>query len=316
MKNYVYTLCFLLLTSCSSYSDKSIFEKLTQEELEEASQDSIFLKVFQIVQDIEANEGESDAFKDKFSNLTYGEIIEFVKYATDTERIKEFDEKWEDKWTEKYGEYESQSDRVIKKWKAALDSSDLDNYVSIELKEIRPVYYRSMNVLKDVELGFEITPLKGGIEQLVFNYRFQPKIEEGEESVYSILDSEGCRLTRPLPKKGMYYWDASYSDRDWLAKTSMNDFNRDYNLIIDVRKIRIDGENRKNDMSDIPFDVRQYFDPTTDNKMKTFYLHQILKMEFGDKFISKTAYLSDKSEEHLFDKFPEVMEFLEARFKN
>lgn len=85
-----------------------------------------------------------------------------------------------------------------------------------------------------MNLGFELTPLLGEIEQIKFNYKIggRQKREECD-----------CASTQPFSTPAIRYWKASIFDRDFFAEQTPESFARDYDLYIEITDIRKDGQN-------------------------------------------------------------------------
>jgi len=114
----------------------------------------------------------------------------------------------------------------------------LDKYVKIELANISKEYYDYIGELKEVNLGFRMTPLQGAVQQIRFDYGYKAKIH-GDDNYY---EKHRFIETDPLNSPRIGYWEVDYSDNDKFAGKNVETYLRDYNVYIEVVEIRKDGK--------------------------------------------------------------------------
>src|SRR5690606_11242540 len=139
-------------------------------------------------------------------------------------------EQWDKDWEKTYSKYLNSADSVLNYWQKFKEENSLSKYVKIELISIRKEYYDYIGGLKEVDLGFRMTPLKGPVQQFRFNYGFKAKIH-GESAYY---EKHRCIETDPLLSPRIGYWEVKYSEKDKFAGKNVETFLRDYDFHIEV----------------------------------------------------------------------------------
>jgi hypothetical protein len=278
-----------MLSGCSNISNKPIFEKLSADELSKAiKSDAQFADFYTLVRD-EADK-LSDIKKATYKDITYRRLFKYVKFTEDSLYWNPMQEKWKNEWENVYGIYMVKADSVINHWKKYLEENSLDKYVEIDLARINKEYYTYSYDLKEVHLGFRLTPLQGTIEQIHFNYRYKPKINQ-------TYTRQNCISTSPFPSPIIKYWEVSYSERDNFAGENVETFLRDYDLIIEVTRIRKDGVNIDKSDFNIPEVVSDYllFGETLDF-MKEYYKEKIIKEQIYKGYLKQREYYEEQAD--------------------
>ncbi len=280
----------IIITSCNKIPNKSIFEKLTTDELSTAfKQDNTFRDFYEFVR--EDLDEASDVVKATYNDITYRRFFNFFKFMMDSTNLAPKMQGWEAEWQNQYGVYLLKADSVLNYWQNYKAENSLDKYVKIELYEIDKEYYSYLGTLKNVNIGFRLTPLQGTVEQVVFTYGFNAKIHEGSE----YYDKKRCRSTRPFSTPIVRYWKASYSDEDLLSGYNAETFLRDYNIYFEVTDIRIGGENLSIDNLNIPEVVSNCFD--YENKYPSLYENEkndLIKSLIYSDFVPINEYMEEK----------------------
>lgn len=318
MKKLLLLFIVIGLFSCNSHLDKSLFEPLTVNELKKSfDKDSLFKRTYEYIVYIRDSILESDMEKVKFADLTYGQVYDFEKFSSDTTYFKPINEKIEKEWKEKYGGYEVKVDSISTYWKKYKEENALEQFVSIELARIDKEYYSYSGGIRDVNLGFRLIPLKGKIDQLRFGFKIEAKINEKEDdnlysSIYSALDKSWCLTTSPFSKPVIRYWEASYSDEKIFKNKTLETFNRDYNIYIEIDQIRVDGKNRSNDDLNIPESVIDYWRYKSGEYLYLFDdgTDEVVKDILGETYINKYDYRNQEIDKILKEKDPLTFEFL------
>jgi len=281
------------LSSCSKISDKPISEKLSTEELSKAiKSDTLFANFYESIR--KEVDDMSDIKKATYNDITYRRLFKYVKFLRDTTYWNPLSEKWEKEWESEYGVYLPKADSVLNYWKKYLEENSLDKYVKIELARIDKRYYDYIGGLKEVNLGFRLTPLQGTVEQIRFSYGYKAKIH-GDNGIY---EKHKCIETDPLSSARIGYWEVGYSDRDKFAGKDVETFLRDYYLYIEVTQIRKDGVNISTDDFAIPKEVsksleyeREY--PTLFEYSKNDIIKELIRKDY----LGKWEYQGKKADE-------------------
>ncbi|MDH7459693.1 hypothetical protein QEG73_00340 [Chitinophagaceae bacterium 26-R-25] len=283
----------IVLSSCSSVSNKSVSEKLTTDELGKAiKNDTAFSAFYESVR--KSVDNMSDIKKAKYKDITYNMLFKYFKFITDTTYWKPLSESWDKEWTDRYGSYLPKADSTLSYWRKYLEENSLNKYVKIDLTQIDKEYYEYAGGLKEVNMGFRLTPLQGPIQQIRFTYGYKPKIN-GDNKYY---EKHSCISTAPFSVPTVRFWEVDYSDRDNFGGKNVETFLRDYNLYIDITNIRKDGKNISTDDFSVPAKVSECFENEKDYPT----LFEISKQELirdiiNKDFISKWEYRNKKADE-------------------
>lgn len=313
MNKIIYLLFAVGLISCNSPLDKSIFEPLTVEELKQSiDKDSLFKNTYEYIVYVRDTVIKSDLEKVKFADLTYEQIHEFALFSADTTYFKPINERIKKEWTEKYGIYGEQVDSVSNYWKKFKKENSIEQYVKIELVEIDKEYYSYNNGVRSVNLGFRLTPLKGKIEQVRFGYSIEAKINEKEnDDIYASLDKNWCRSTSPFSRPIVRYWEADYTNEKILKNKIIKTFLRDYNIHIEVDKIRKDGKNMSNDDLNIPKALENHWKyENKEGYLKDLYFDDVVKDVLNKEYMKNYEYRSQEIDKILKEKYPLTFEFV------
>ncbi len=308
MKKLLFLLSFtFVLISCDRQLNKSVFTPLSVEDLSKTlKNDSTFGDTYKIIREKCDSESLDDIKKAKYYSITYKDICNYISYAKDSDYFKPLIEEWEKEWSSKYEKYDIKIDSVINYWKKYKKDNALDTYVDIELTKIDKEYYSYLNDVKEINLGFTLTPLKGKIDQLIFSYNIKLKINDNGESYISVLDKHRCLLSETLSESNVHYWKVDYSDMDKLKGHTLSSFLRNYNIHIKIEEIRIDGINKTEDNLGIPESVKDYL------KYESWLdKGKIAKDLINKDYVTKYEYVKQKKLEKLNKKLRLVNEFVE-----
>lgn len=296
-----------VLSSCNNISDKPVFEKLNTEELVKAiKSDTSFTNFYENIR--EKVDEFDDIQKAKFNDVTYRRLFKYVKFSQDTIYWKPLYEKWGKEYEKEFGIYSNKADSILNYWEKFLEENSLDKYVKVELAQIDKEYYEYIGELKEVNLGFKLTPLQGTIEQIRFNYGYKAKIN-GDK----YFERHNCISTSPFSFPTIRYWKVGYLEKNDFAGKTVETFLRDYNLQIEVTNIRKDGVNISIDDFNIPEVVTDYFNYGDKDYMKKYYKEKVIKELIFNEFLEEWEYTRQKTNEILevedklcFDFFKEL----------
>ena len=214
----------IVMIGCNKIPNKSVFEKLSTEELSVAFKyDDSFREFYESTRD--NMDDVSDVIKATYSDITYRRFFDFYKILLDSNYMESIIDEYGLEWEMKYGVHLTKTDSVLNYWRNFKEENSLDKYVKIELASIDKEYY-SFGPLSDVKLGFRLTPLQGTVEQVIFTYGYNAKIHESS----SLYDKKRCLTTRTFSSPIVRYWEVGYSDRDLFAGYNAETFQSDYNI--------------------------------------------------------------------------------------
>lgn len=295
----------IAMISCNKIPNKSIFEKLTTDELAVAFKyDDTFREFYELT--IDQVDDVSDVVKASYSDITYRRFFDYYKFLSDSNYWKPLKDEWELEWNNNFSLYLTKADSVLNYWRNFKEENSLDKYVKIELSSIDKEFY-SFGALSDVNLGFRLTPLQGTVEQVIFTYGYKAKIYEGS----SLYDKKRCLSTRTFSSPIVRFWEVGYSDRDLFAGYNAETFKRDYNIYIEVSDVRIDGKNISIDDLGIPEVVSDCFEYENESS----YLYDIKKenlikeLIYSD-FVAKEDFLLENYSNALKEKDEHCFNFI------
>lgn len=296
----------IALASCNRVPDKSIFEPLTMKELAAViEKDTLFGSFYEEQKVLTAK--MSDIEKARYSHITYRKIYKMFQYLRDTTKMNPFHTKWENEWVDKYGSCKTKVDSVLSYWAEYKANNSLDRYVRIEFAKIDKDYYSYDYSVRNVNLGFKLTPLQGPIQQIRFTYRYSAKIHD----IYG--GKHNCISTTPFSSPVVRYWEVGYSDKNTLENETTSSFIRDYDMKIEITDVRKDGVNYSLDDLEVPEAVAKVLE--TDS-LKYPYLYASYKEDIIRKLLvpdyqTESEYYQEKLEELIKEKFPEVFAYIE-----
>lgn len=306
LRGLIFMAAVVCICSCDPVPNKSVFIPLTSDELAPIiKKDTLFTSFYEAVK--EGVEGFNEIEKAKFNDITYRSLYRIAKFTSDTTKVNPLRRQWEQEWEEQYGGYAEKVDSVLNYWTDYKAANSLDRFIKVEFAVVDKDYYSYSYDVKDVNLGFRLTPLQGTVEQVKFNYRYSAKIDDfyGEK--------HRCISTSPVSSPVVRYWEVDYSDEKRLKSVSTSEFIRDYDIAIEVTDVRKDGVNYSIDDLHIPSSVREVWDT---DQGKYPYLYAARKEDIITDLLCPTykreyAYVNDKMGELLKSKFPRDYEFYE-----
>lgn len=286
MKNHsLFILGFaIILASCNNISNKSVSEKLSTDELSKAiKSDTMFTSFYEYIH--KSVEEMDDIKKAQFNDVTYRRLFKYYKFIQDTTYWKPLSAKWEKEWEKDNQIYLNKADSSIEYWKKYLIENSLDKYVKIELVSINKEYYDYIDELKEVNLGFRMTPLKGAVQQIRFDYGYKAKIH-GDGNFY---EKHRCIDTDPLNSSRIGFWEVDYSDKDKFVGKNIQTFLRDYNVYIEVVEIRKNNVNISSSDFAVPEEISKCLEvekeyPTLFSIYKNDLIKKLIKKDYLDKW--------------------------------
>ena len=305
-QGFILACAVVCLYSCDGIPNKSVFLPLTSDELAPIiKKDTLFADFYEAVKEGVGSFNEIE--KAKFNDITYRSLYKMEKFISDTSKVNPLQRQWEKEWEDQYGGYAEKVDSVLSYWTEYKAANSLDRFVKVEFAVVDKEYYSYSFDVKNVNLGFRLTPLQGPVDQLKFNYRYSAKIDD----FYG--DKHLCICTSPIKSSSVRYWEVDYSDEKRLKNVSTSEFIRDYDIAIEVTDVRKDGINYSIDDLHIPSSVREVWDT---DKGKYPYLYEMRKEVIISDILCPSykgeySYISDKMGELLKNKFPRDYAFYE-----
>lgn len=311
MRKYVFVLLVFLtvLTSCSDQGmSKSIVEPLTVDELRVNMKDSTFNEFYEYVQKLRGWIVESDVRQAKYGEITYKRLKKYFTHGQDTVFFNKEEEEWTKAYESMYPDYSNQIDSIMAYWRKYKEQYNMDSLVDIEFDGLRKEYYYSGGI-RNVYLGFKITPLKGTVDQLIFRYKMKLKVNSDRgNSLYGLYDSHRCAATSPIATSKTLYWEADYSDENALKGKSSSDVKRDYYFMIELVNIRVNGENYEDKLNLIPSPVRDAL--SISSSEYNYYKDDIIKLLLNPDYKGYYDYARPLYEAEMKDYDTEVYELL------
>lgn len=295
-----------MLCSCNNIPNKSVFESLSTDELSKTIKvDTAFASFYQKQQVISEKLNEID--KAKFNDITYRKLYKMHQYVSDSAIINPMLDLWNNEWESEYGIYQTKIDSVLNYWIKYKEDNSLSQFVTIEFAEIDKEYYSYSRDVKDVNIGFRLTPKEGRIEQIKFNYRYSAKIND----FYG--DKIYCISTTPFSNSVVRYWEVDYTNEKRLKNTSTSSFHRDYDIKIEITDIRKDGKNYSMLDLNIPVSITKVLDsdsiryPYSYTAAKEDVIKDLLRADYKKNY----EYKNEKIVELLKTKFPREYAYTE-----
>lgn len=286
MKYLIPIIVSILFISCNNPSSKSLMTELTPEEINTLTKkDTLFKEFYQKLDVVRDSVLISEVEKSEYVDVKYRDFMDFAELSKDSTYWNGIDKDVEERWEKQFKPIKKEIDSVVDYYNKRYQNNNLNSYLKIELDRVNTNYYSYSNGVKDVRLGFKLTPLKGEIQQLVFYYSLTPKINENKDN--SLLgnllkDLNGCRSMTPFSRPITKYWKVDYSLEKELSGSTKVEVLRDYNLEIDIDRIRINNMNLDSDDSELPHEIEMYNEYEDLEFMRGLYEEDI-----SEKFLNK-----------------------------
>ena len=308
----------ILLFSCNPL-DKSIIEELSPKELKkEITKDSSFTYIYEDI------EGFKKLNKDKiklanYSNLTWQKIIDFNKFKLDSySNLDEFEKEYISKYDKTIQKGIELINDYKKKNEVWVNENHPNNFVDIELIGINTDYYKYSGDVDEVEFKFKIKTKKGRVQQVTWGINPKAKINDKKKDyLYSFSGYQGYIYSSPINNLATGLYNASYKHEKMAAGESAKSFLRDYDLNLEIRKVRFKNKNISYDDFELPYNVGMYimYEEMNAESMYEYYLADIIADEIDADFISKTSYVLKKQDSILEEKFPLEFSFYRDYYK-
>ena len=299
-----------VITSCSDHGmSKGIIEPLTVDELRANMKDSTFNEFYDYVQKLRGWIVESDVRQAKYGEISYKRLKKYFTHGQDTVYFNKKEKEWKKAYESMYPDYSKQVDSVMTYWRKYKERYNMDSLVNIEFDGLRKEYYYSGGV-RNVYLGFKITPLKGTVDQLIFRYKMKLKVNSNSgNSLYGLYDSHRCVASSPIATSRTMYWEVDYSDENALKGKTSSDVKRDYDFRVELVNIRVNGENYEDKLNLIPSPVRNALSLSPSDY--NYYRDDIIKLLLNPEHKGYYDYARPLYETEMKNYDSEVYELLE-----
>ncbi len=299
MKNSILIITLLCLVSCSNIPKKSIEQPLSNKELSTWLKEDTFF-VTQYYKDIRDWWETLDQLEQiKYSEVTYQRLDSYIKFDNDSAMWGPFQRQCKEEWNINYSTSINKADSIIAYWDSISQEhlSMMNKFAKIELKKIDTEYYAYIGGIKNVDIGFLITPLQGGIQQIKFEYAYGAKINE------TTSNSRSCICTSPITSPSLKWWEVPYSERETFGGKTADSFLRDYNMIIKITSIRKDNVNYNIDDINVPKTVKSYLNAQKDEwraqHMLDYYKKDVITALIQPDYVDEWTYYYQKKEKEL-----------------
>lgn len=297
MRNIVLTLMTLLfLVNCSNVPRKSVEEPLSNKELSAWLKEDTFFVNEYYKEFRDWWETLDQIEQVKYAEVTYQRLDNYIKYDNDSIIWTPFQQQCKEEWIVKYGKSLSKADSIIAYWDSVSQEhlSMMSKFAKIELKKINTEYYAYIGGIKNVDLGFLITPLQGTIQQIRFEYAYGAKINE------TTSNKRNCICTSPITSPSIKWWEVPYSERERFGGETAASFLRDYDMIINITSIRKDNINYNIDDIDVPKAVKSYLDAQKDEwsarYMLDYYKKEVITSIIQSDYVDEWKYYYQKKD--------------------
>ncbi len=264
--------------ACNPIPNKSIFEELTQEELETAvKSDSLFAELYEFTQTMHKLVDFPESQKVYFKNLTYRRLHKYMCYRSDSIYWAQWKKKQEEEWENTFGKDLDIVKDTVKYW----ENHSLSRFAKVELSNfsyIKP---------QEAYIHFKITPLMGSLERIEFIFQFDDDflVDISQHYIYS----------DPIHKTIEGAWridpDYCYVYKDITA----SEFSQMYDWSIMITNIRKNGVDYSILTLGIPQEILAILREWTPENEEA-----VAKL-FNPSYMSRDTYIQNKFEEELRD---------------
>ena len=317
-------LVFILITilGCNRPQNRSIFEQLALKDLNSIiEKDTSFQYTYRYIVYTRDSILKTDADRIKWLDLTYSRIHKYNKLAADTSYFKQFKYKFQGDWQKKYSFYLLKVDSVLDYWGKYRKENSLENYVRIELADIKKNYYDFLGNLESISLGFRLTPLKGTIEQLSFSYKIESimpsekiEVDSSISSVHSGSAMSWCLSTTPFSKPIVKYWKVNDKYEALLKERDLQFVLKNYNIVTEVEKIKVGAKNISIADLHIPGSIVEFGHLKPDSILpglkNDYHREEIIKELLYTYYVGESEYVDRKIDSILKRKDPLSHDFM------
>ena len=250
-------LCMLIISAADNPENKSVTEKLTDEEISYLiEKDPGYNSVTRWVEEKRIAMQDKPALLERYKDLTIGGYMAYRKAIFDTSisnKIRrDARQAYRDNYNANMEIYKTEIDSLLAYYKNLDDEINPAYYYKVELLEITPSLVKpilSHNIL-------EVTPLRGAIRDGYFEYSLCPYVRPGDY----MREDKGCGFSFPFPVSESFIVEDEcfYFYMDEYYDTPSDERKERYVFEYEVQSVNVDGrELTKYDLEKkIPFQFR------------------------------------------------------------
>lgn len=302
---------FTSILSCNNQLDKSVIEPMEIENLKTIiEKDTLFEYTYKAVQKIREEVLTDDVQKAKWSDITYERVHNMLKFYSDSLTQSKYTKEIRKKWQNKYDKYDKKVDSIANYWQKYLIDNSLNNYVKIELFDVQTSENGS------VKVGFKISPLKNGLEDLMFEYIFIDKKETEDISKWdrlSILNDNTNKfyLFEEIPESKIH-WETNIKNEEDLKNKILEEILDKYVFKFKINSLKQNGRRVSDYDIKIPNKVEYYIKAMNEKSItQDYYKADIIKEFFNNDYVRYEVYIRPFIDSIAKSKDPKVLEFFE-----
>ncbi|WP_445722143.1 hypothetical protein [Flavobacterium sp.] len=300
---------FISILSCRNHLDKSVIEPIEIEKLKTIiEKDTLFEYTYKVVQKIRDEVLTDDVQKAKWSDITYERVHNIIKFYSDSVIQSKYTTEIRKEWLNKYDKYDKKADSIANYWQKYLAENSLKNYVNIELFDVQTSENGS------VKVGFKISPLKNGLEDLYFEYIFIDKKEITEILKWdnlSILNNNSNKfyLFEEIPKAKIY-WETNIKNADALKNQILEKVLDKYIFKHKIISLSQNGKRFSEYDIEIPNKVQYYLDAKKEKSvLQDYYKTDLIKEFLNNDYVEYQKYISPFIDSIAKSKDSKVLDF-------
>ncbi|MCQ2323705.1 MAG: hypothetical protein MJZ53_02470 [Paludibacteraceae bacterium] len=279
-------LAVILLSSCSSIPNKSVFEDLTTDELAKAiKSDDGFGDFYESMHGLIALSTFSEVQKAQYKDVTYRRLYKYINHETDSAKWAPKLEKWGKEWDETLANDLAKVEEKSEYWLNYKAENSLSRFAKVELSSFYITHYSYIGGVDDAYICFNITPTEGTIEQIKFTYSYSYKINNGRGK-----KSHRCIYSTPITGTREGAWEIDYFEKEDFDGMTVSKFLQNYDLDIEITDVRKDGKNYSLDDLNIPEVITAFWEEDTPETRD-----EVAKL-VNPSYKNRETYISDKKD--------------------
>lgn len=290
MKRICYlTLICVLFVACNPIPQKSVFEELTTDELASAIKAvPEFAKEYEAIRIVVQLADFSEVQKVQYKDVTYRRLYSYLNHAYDSIYWAPSEVKWGKEWDNTFAKDLEKVPEQVDYWNEYKSKHSLSRFANVELSRFDATYYEYIGGVEDAYIYFNITPLQGPIEQIVFTYSYAYKINNGKEKT-----SQKCIYSSPIYRTTEAAWELDYFEKEKFGDMIASEFYEKYDMDIEITNVRKDGKNYSLEDLNIPEAITAIWEdwnPETCDGVAAL---------INPSYVSRNAYIENKKNEEL-----------------
>lgn len=316
-KIYFLFALILVLAGCSESSiNRSVLQPIGEDEIVRLEKDYPNISAFYEYV-THARNSQSDEALQKYSNLTYKQVYDFLTAYTDRENeIKEMIKK---EWQQHYGFYEAKLDSLHDNLSEWFEANKLESRVKITCVDVLPIpedakAWQALTFYCKVKVE-NLT--NEPIEDVVYELAICDTKKKAFSDVLSITN------TAEKADGNLYMaWSTQYgktwsNDKESLLDYSQEDLYKHYNIDYRIKSLRQNGKFLTNDIikdTDPNYTIlsRQLWKTNMTSTGRLYYLREAVKSIFDVNYLTIDEYYNEVIDSKVQAIDPEAFDFLSA----